>query len=56
METAQQGPNCSTAELIQSNDDEDEHSTEPIQSNDDDEDDSIANAEQLLRNSCLSED
>ena len=52
METAQQGPNCSTAELIQSNDDEDEHSTEPIQSNDDDEDDSIANAEQLLRNSC----
>ena len=38
METAQQGPNCSTAE--------------PIQSNDDDEDDSIANAEQLLRNSC----
>ena len=52
METAQQGPNCSTAEPIQSNDDEDEHSTEPIQSNDDDEDDSIANAEQLLRNSC----
>ena len=38
METAQQGPNCCTAE--------------PIQSNDDDEDDSIANAEQLLRNSC----
>lgn len=38
METAQQGPNCSTAE--------------PIQNNDDDEDDSIANAEQLLRNSC----
>ena len=38
METAQQGPNCCTAE--------------PIQSNDDDEDDSTANAEQLLRNSC----
>ena len=38
METAQQGPSCCTAE--------------PIQSNDDDEDDSIANAEQLLRNSC----